>query len=498
MPGQPVAFGSRITELARAHPDTIAITLVRSDRGEEQLSWGALERWANRLARLFAASGVGRETMVVIGLPNCLEHYPVALAAWKCGACTLPLSARMPDHEFAQMMALLPRRFVVADRAGADLGRADVLAARDDERLEAAPLPEVTPHPGKAIGSGGSTGRPKIIVDPRPWARVPGELTGLFAIGFRPRQVQLVAGPLYHNTPFSWSHIGLFEEQRLVVMEHFDAALAVDLIERHRCNFMFLAPTMMLRILRLPDIGVRDLSSIESILQTAAATPIWLKRAWIDLVGAGKITEAYGSSEAAGHTRIRGDEWLLHPGSVGRPENCELRILDADFQPLPAGEVGEIFFRPAAHPAPTYRYIGSAPAPTTPDGFIGVGDLGYVDEEGYLFLVDRRVDMVVTGGANVYPAEVEAALTEHPAVADVAVIGLPDEEWGKRVHAIIEPSDIGDPPDAAALAAWLRERLTPYKIPKSFEFVTALPRNAAGKIRRSALVAERASLEAGR
>jgi len=282
--------------------------------------------------------------------------------------------------------------------------------------------------------------------------------------------------------------MGLFEEQHLILMQHFDAALAVDLIERQRCNFMFLAPTMMLRMFRLPDIRARDLSSIESILQTAAATPVWLKREWIQLVGAEKITEAYGSSEAAGHTRIRGDQWLLHPGSVGRPDNCELLILDEHFHRVPTGEVGEIFFRPAMHPAPTYRYIGSPPARATPEGFISVGDLGYVDDEGFLFLVDRRVDMIFTGGANVYPAEVEAALTEHPAVGDVAVIGLPDEEWGKRVHAVIEPTNRDDPPDAADLAAWLRERLSPYKIPKSFEFIEVLPRNAAGKIRRSALL----------
>ena len=195
-------------------------------------------------------------------------------------------------------------------------------------------------------------------------------------------------------------------------------------------------------------------------------------------------------------TANTGDEWLLHPGSVDRPDNCELLILAEDFRPVPTGEIGEIVFRPAAHPAPSYRYIGSPPACATPHGFISVGDLGYVDVDGYLFLVDRRVDMIVTGGANVYPAEVEAALTEHPGVVDAAVIGLPDEEWGKRVHAVIEPSNKDDPPTTADLAAWLRERLTPYKIPKSFKLVEALPRNAAGKVRRSALVTERASMEA--
>jgi bile acid-coenzyme A ligase len=152
--------------------------------------------------------------------------------------------------------------------------------------------------------------------------------------------------------------------------------------------------------------------------------------------------------------------------------------------------VGEIFMRP--HGAgPTYAYIGSPPAKGTPDGFTSVGDLGWVDAEGYLFLADRRVDLIITGGANVYPAEVEAALTEHPSVGDVAVIGVPDEDWGKRVHAVIQPRDPGDPPTVAALDAHCRERLASYKIPKSYEFVAQLPRDDAGKLRRSGLVAER-------
>jgi bile acid-coenzyme A ligase len=214
---------------------------------------------------------------------------------------------------------------------------------------------------------------------------------------------------------------------------------------------------------------------------------------WIDLIGPERLIEAYGSSEAIGSTRITGADWLRHPGSVGRaePAVCALRILDADLRDVPAGTIGEIFFHPANQTEPTYRYIGSPPAKSTPDGFASVGDLGYVDEDGYLFIVDRRVDMIVSGGANVYPAEVEAALTEHPAVTDAAVIGLTDDEWGRRVHAIVEAADSKSPPTEAELSAWLRDRLSPYKLPKSYEIVGALPRDPSGKIRRSALVAER-------
>ena len=155
------------------------------------------------------------------------------------------------------------------------------------------------------------------------------------------------------------------------------------------------------------------------------------------------------------------------------------------------GEVGEVFMRRNDVTGPTYKYMGSVPAKTTPDGFASVGDLGWVDEDGYLFLADRRVDMIVSGGANVYPAEVEGALAEHPDVDDVAVVGVPDEEWGRQVHAIIQPADFGNPPPPARLDEHCRQRLAAYKAPKSYEFLRVLPRNQAGKIRKSALVAER-------
>ncbi len=490
-----ISFGARLTHLAALHGDgRTAITLARQDGSEDTLSWAALERWSNRAARLFAQKGVGPATMVCIGIWNSLEHYAAAYGAWKLGACTLPLSPRMPDIEFQGITGLVEQRLIIADRAGSDLTLADITALRDAPPgggpFADTALADITAHPGKAIGSGGSTGRPKIIVDPNPWARIPGIRASNHGTAFHTGQVQLVAGPLYHNSPFSWGHSGLFDDHHLVVLERFDAARAVDMIERHRCQFMFLAPTMMQRIARLPDIGSRDLSSIECVYQTAAPCPPWLKRRWMELTAPEKLMEGFGASEAVGSCRIRGDEWLLHPGSVGRPVNAELKILDDDLNEVQQGEVGEIFCRPHVHPAPTYRYIGAPPAKTTPDGFISVGDMGYVDPDGYVFLSDRRVDLIIRGGANIYPAEVEAALSEHPDVADVAVIGIPHDELGKSVHAIVEPR-AGVTPDEPALRTWMRTRLTAYKMPESYEFMPALPRDQSGKIRRSQLARER-------
>jgi len=490
-----ISFGTRLTELAASRPNATVITLAKQDGTQDTLTYAQLERWSNRAARLLAARGVGPATMVCIGIYNSLEHYAAAYGAWKLGACTLPLSPRMPDIEFRGITSLVDRKLVIADRDDADLRKTDITALRDHGPFADTALPDIIAHPGKAIGSGGSTGRSKIIVDPKPWARPVGETLLGGTVGMRTGQIQLVAGPLYHNSPFSWSHYGIFDEHHIVVMERFDAALAMDLIERHGVQFGFMAPTMMMRIVRLPDIEVRNFSSIESIFVTAAPCPPWLKHKWIELTAAEKVVEAFGSSEAAGACIIRGDEWLLHPGSVGRPAGAELKILDEAFNEVATGEVGEVFFRPATHPEPTYYYIGSPPTRTTPDGFISVGDLGHVDAQGYLFLSDRRVDLIIRGGANIYPAEVEAALTEHPGVADAAVIGIPHEDLGKSVHAIVEPRP-GIALDEPALRQWMCDRLTAYKLPETYEFMPALPRDQSGKIRRSQLARERETLKA--
>jgi len=487
-----ISYGRRLSLLAIAHPDKAAIIFAPVEGPERTMTCGELDHASNRVARLFEEHGVNERSMVVVGLPNWPEHYVATFAAWKLGALVLPLKATLPDRERDQILETGTPTLVVANWGNvafpvfttADLARAD--------RYADTPHPDRIPHPGKSIGSGGSTGRSKIIVDPNPLAKVPQDCGVLGNAGLRPGQVQLIAGPLYHNSPFSWGHMGLFEDHTLVLMERFNAARAIDLIERHRVNFAFLAPTMMKRILDEPNARSRDFSSIEGIFQTAAPCPSWLKRAWIELIGGEKLYEAFGSTEAIGHTSIRGDEWLLHPGSVGRPpQACEMRILDEEFNEVQRGEVGEIFFR-QRDPEPTYYYIGSPPVRTSPDGFMSVGDMGWVDDEGYLFLADRRVDLIISGGANIYPAEVEAALTEHPAVADVAVIGIPDDDWGKTVHAVVQPRDVANPPGLCELDVYCRERLAAYKVPKSYEFVDALPRDDTGKIRRSAMAMERA------
>jgi bile acid-coenzyme A ligase len=248
---------------------------------------------------------------------------------------------------------------------------------------------------------------------------------------------------------------------------------------------------MLQRIADLPGIDERDLSSLEWVLQGAAPMPPSLVHRWDDLIGAERLVMAYGMTEGLGITALRGDEWMTHPGSVGRGyRGTEVRILDVDGQPVPTGELGEIYLRSPMYEG--YRYLGGAPLLRgTDDGFETAGDIGYVDDEGFLYLVDRRVDMIITGGANVFPAEVETALIDHPQIADVVVVGLKDPEWGRRVHAIVAPADGVEPPTAADVIAYAKSRLAAYKVPKTVELVEAIPRSEATKVNRGALIEAR-------
>jgi bile acid-coenzyme A ligase len=291
---------------------------------------------------------------------------------------------------------------------------------------------------------------------------------------------------MYHAAGFINTHITLLLGGSVVLMTRFDPVGALERIERHRIAWAGFVPTMLQRIWRLPESErLRfDLSSLRRVVSSGAPCPAWLLRAWIDWLGPERVYEAYGGTERIGGTLISGTEWLAHPGSVGRPTgDRRIRILGPGGEELPVGEVGEVYMMPPGGQGSTYRYIG-AESRATRDGWESLGDLGYLDADGYLYLTDRRTDMIVVGGANVYPAEIEAALAAHPAVLSCAVIGLPDEDLGQRIHAIVQASP---PPSGEELRAHLAPRLARHKIPKSFEFVDAPLRDEAGKLRRQAL-----------
>jgi bile acid-coenzyme A ligase len=254
-----------------------------------------------------------------------------------------------------------------------------------------------------------------------------------------------------------------------------------------------MVPTMMSRIWKLPPEvkAGADLNALEVLLHLGSACPAWLKQAWIDWIGPTRIFELYAGTEGQAMTWIRGDEWLAHRGSVGRPVGgATMAAFDPDMRLLPAGEAGEIFMKPPVGAAPTYDYVGAEKRAA--DGWESLGDIGYVDEDGYVYILDRRVDMIVTGGANVYPAEVEQAIDAHPEVVTSAVVGLPDDDLGNRLYAIVEtPGNL----NAEDLAAFLADRLVRYKIPRTFEFTANPLRDEAGKLRRAALREQRIRIE---
>jgi bile acid-coenzyme A ligase len=424
--------------------------------------------------------GVGQDDLVTIALPNGIEFYEAAVAAWKLGATPQPVSAKLPPRELDAIIELASPPIVV--------GRDVPAGFEPDPGLPDDPLPDRVAASWKAPTSGGSTGRPKLIVAGQPGTTDPEVASP--GLGLHPGDVQLVPGPLYHNAPFAFSSNGLFSGGHLVVMSRFDASEALRLLAEHHVQWVLLVPTMMLRIWRLPEEerAAADLSALRAILHLAAPCPPWLKEAWIDWLGPERVIELYAGTEAQGVTIINGQEWLEHRGSVGRPVGSEMKVLDPETgEELPPGEIGEVWMRSHAE-RPTYRYIG-AEARRDDDGWESLGDLGSLDADGYLYLADRRTDLILSGGANVYPAEVEAALDEHPAVRSCAVVGIPDDDLGRRVHAIVQVA--GPAATVDDLRAHLTERLARYKIPRTFELVEEPVRDDAGKVRRSALAEER-------
>jgi bile acid-coenzyme A ligase len=493
--GQPVSYGRRLGELADAQPNATAFVFVTTDGAEWPVTWRQLEHESNRVARGLDRRGVGQGDMVVIELPNSVEHVVAAFATWKLGACVLPLRWDLPAWERERVLAVAKPTVVVGRRIEDGPWQVAAPEQLDDPAASVDPLPDRVPDPARAIASSGSTGVPKVICGNGSGVYQPAAIENSAAnvLGQHAGQIQLVPAPFYHTNGSLIAFGALLQGQSLIVMERFVAELALELIERHGVNTLTATTIMLQRMARSPEMSTRDLSSIESLLHGAAPLPEWLARFWIERIGPTRFFIAYGSTENAGTCFVRGDEWLQRPGTVGRPVDTELRIRDDEGRDLPAGQVGMIHLRRPGVSAPVFSYLGDVPASTGADGFTVLGDLGSLDEDGYLYLADRRVDMIISGGANIYPAEVEAALTEHVEVADVVVIGLPDDEWGERVHAVVQPADPGVPPTVDELAAHCRDRLAAYKVPKTIELVDRLPRNDAGKIRRGDLARERTS-----
>ena len=481
-----------IADVPRWYADRKPAGAIAIRHGEDTLTWGELERGANRRARAFAAKGVRAGDFVAIGLPNSNAFFETTFAVWKLGATPTSLSWRLPRGEAAAVLDVLKPALVVGGEpdwnASNSLPAAFVPDGFSDE-----PLSAPVARYWKAMTSGGSTGRPKVILDHQPAVT---DTAAEPPLGIPLHGSLLNPGPLYHNSPFILSHAALFAGARLTGLVKFDPEETLRQIEVERIQWVNFVPTMMHRIWALPE-RVRkayDLSSLKIVFHMAAPMPAWLKENWIAWLGPDRIWELYGGTERQGITVISGVEWLAHRGSVGKiGETARLRIIGEDGNDVAPGETGEIYFLPNDGPGTTYHYLGAEPK-RRPDGWESLGDVGRLDADGYLYLGDRLADMILRGGANIYPAEVEAAVTAHPDVRSCVVVGLPDSEFGQRVHAIVELDPGTDAQGTVGgMRDFLNDKLSRYKCPESFEIVSTSLRDDSGKVRRALLRDERAA-----
>ena len=479
---EPMSISRAISMHAAERPHDPALTC-----GDTTLSWRELDRRTNRLARAFAALGVVPDDLVTIALPNSTAFFESALAIWKLGATPQPVSAKLPGRELEEIVELADSRLVIGVDPDRIPHRTCVPVGHEpDPTISDAELPDIVTTFWKAPTSGGSTGRPKIIL-----ASTPGEFDPERAgFGLPFRSACVIPGVLYHNAPFSISTLALVGGNHVVNFPRFVPEQVLAAVTEHRPKYLYLVPTMMARIWKLdPEVrAAADMSSLEVAVHMAAPCPPWLKEEWIDWVGPDVLCELYAGTEVQAVTWITGREWLEHHWSVGRPIVGRMTVVGDDGRDLEPGEIGEIYMLADHGRGSTYRYIGAEPKPLADTDWESLGDLGWMDEDGYVYLADRRKDLILRGGANVYPAEVEAAIEEHPSVRSCAVVGVPDDDLGQRVHAIVDaPGEL----DEGELREHLAQRLVAYKCPTSYEFVSEPVRDDAGKVRRSLLAEER-------
>ncbi|WP_166391066.1 acyl-CoA synthetase [Nocardioides ochotonae] len=492
---------------ALAHPDKPAVVMETG----EVVSYAELEDRSTRLARLLRARGLRPGDQVSIWAENHPRYYEVYWAAMRSGLYVTGINRHATPEEAAYILtdsdtralitsaAMAERAVGVRDRASACTtwlafdgpvagyeSYEEALAAESAEPLAEEPRGEVM------LYSSGTTGHPKGIRRPLSGLRVDdpaatrtSAITGPL-LGMAGDSVYLMPAPLYHAAALQFSVATQELGGTVVVMEKFDAERFLRLVEEHRVTHTQVVPTMMVRMLKLPDeVRLRhDTSSLRSFLHAAAPCPPEVKRRAIEWLGP-IVDEYYGGSEGNGMTFIDSTRWLAHPGSVGRPVLGSIHICDEAGRELPTGEPGVVYFERDKTPFEYHNAEEKTRGSRHPEhpNWSAIGDLGYLDEEGFLYLTDRLAFTIISGGVNIYPAEIEACLVVHPDVLDVVVFGLPDEEMGEYVHAVVEPADpaAAGPELAQALRDHVRAHLAGFKVPRVVEF-RDVPRLATGKV----------------
>jgi len=472
---------------------------------------------AARAATGLEALGIGRLDAVALMLRNDFPFFEASMAAGMLGAYPVPVNWHYTGDEAGYVIRDCGARALVIhadllDRVAADIpadvqvlvvetpeeirsayglapeaGRApDGVTAWDDWLTGFEPLPpRDVAAPGTMIYTSGTTGRPKGVrrTPPTPEQLEAFTTVLLQVFGLVPGCTTVMTGPMYHSAPNAYGMAAANLGCRTILQPRFDPEELLQLVETHRVSHLHMVPTMFVRLLKLPEaVKARyDLSSLEFVVHAAAPCPPDVKRRMIEWWGP-VINEYYGATETSAVVFCNSEEWLAHPGTVGRPlPHAEVRILGDDGAFLPPGETGEIAARLKTLADFTYHGDDAKRADADRAGLVAPGDVGYFDDDGFLYISDRKKDMVISGGVNIYPAEIEAVLIDMPGVHDCGVFGIPDEEFGESLCAVVQP-EAGVELDASDVRSWLRERVAGYKVPRVVEFHAELPREDSGKI----------------
>ncbi len=486
-------------------PDRPAVVMAGSGK---VATYSELDAAANRAARVLAAAGARPGGHVAFQLTNGPRFFELMWAAHRSGLVYTPVSTRLTAEESAYIVEDCGARVLVADAALPELlggllgdrlgpgvarfvagGTAEGWASWDEAVAAESPEAFLGPYAGDdMLYSSGTTGRPKGVLHPLGEVALdaPDGVTQLAraAFGMGEDTVYLSPAPLYHAAPLRFTRAVQRCGGTVVVMEHFDPAWYLELVARHRATMTQLVPTMFVRMLRLPA-EVRagaDVSSLRCALHAAAPCPVPVKRRMIEWWGP-IIWEYYAGTEGNGMVLCDSAQWLAHPGTVGRALVGEVHVVDDERAEVPPGTVGTVYFAGGGD----FEYLNDpdkTAAVHHPAGWSTLGDVGYLDEDDFLYLTDRKADMIISGGVNVYPREAEDVLVLHPEVADVAVLGVPDADLGEAVKAVVQPVDPAraGPELAAELIGYCRSRLAHYKCPQSVDFEAELPRHPTGKL----------------
>lgn len=493
---------------AAADPDGFA--LVDPNR---QLSWAEVDDVLNRCANLLLAADLGEARRIAVFAENAAETALAHLGALMGSASSVPVNFHLNADEAAYILEdsaakvlfvgpeTVDRGVAAANAAGVPLvvgwncNPQDGVTDWDTWLAGGDPADPPTDVPPRAnlLYTSGTTGRPKgTELPPTMFAggdTMAEHLEALGEGGFAEFGTHLVVGPMYHTGPLSGMRL-LAAGKPSVILGRFDAEKTLAAIETYKTESAVMVPTHFVRLLALPDeVKQRyDVSSMALAAHTGAKCPVDVMEDMIAWWGP-IFRDAYGATEVGTVCAITSEEWLEHKGSVGRslPPFTAL-VLDEDMTELPANTEGRLFFRDASGRGIVYPNDAEKTAASNPEpGLFTLGEIGFIDDDGYVFITDRFSDMIVSGGVNIYPAEAEQLLIDHPAVADVGCIGVPHPEMGEELKALVIPEDASAPPDLGELATWLRDRLTHYKCPRSYEIVSDLGRNTMGKINKRKL-----------